>query len=137
MTIRKGSISIGRVTSNQGDPYIQIDVQDETSRVGFLRLEMSMVAFAQAITGLSVQPMSFDLRGVEFVGMHREHKTELVPRPPYATHNDRARIAADCLRSFEVDGWEGRADDLWNSHKAAGDMQRVHFERYVKAEPDA
>lgn len=131
MTTHQGSITIGRVTSTHGDPYIQVSVQDETSRHHFIELTMSMEAFAMALTGMGAQPLTFDLRGVDYVGKRREIKDELVPRPPSVERTRQSEAAAIVLAPFETDGWVGRADDLWNHHKAVGCQQRVLFTRYV------
>lgn len=137
MTTHQGSITISRVTSSHGDPYIQVSVQDETSRHQFIELTMSMEAFAMAVTGMGAQPLTFDLRGVGYVGKRREIKDELVPRPPSVENARRDEAAAIVLAPFETDGWVGRTDDLWNHHKAAGDKQRVLFTRYVDSKESA
>lgn len=131
MTTHQGSITISRVTSSHGDPYIQVSVQDETSRHQFIEMTMGMEAFAMALTGMGAQPLTFDLRDVDYVGKRREVKEELVPRPLSSRDYLPNLIAAVVLKPFEVDGWVGRADDLWNHHKAVGDKQRVLFTRYV------
>lgn len=132
MTTHQGSITISRVSSTHGDPYIQVSIQDETSRHQFIELTMSMEAFAMALTGMGAQPLMFDLRGVDYVGKRREFKNELVPRPPSTERACQNDVAVIVLAPFEKDGWVGRADDLWNHHKAVGDKQRVLFTRYVE-----
>lgn len=134
MTTRQGSVTISRVSSTHGSPYIQISVRDEASRHQFIELTLSMEAFAMAVTGMGAQPLTFDLRGVDYVGKRREVKEELVPRPPSIENAYRNEVAATTLAPFEVDGWVGRVDDLWDHHKAVGNKQRVVFTRYISGE---
>ena len=61
----------------------------------------------------------------------RWHKEELVrfdPRQQGGRHS--GRLAAETLRPFEVDGWRGCADDLFDSRRTTGQgRQCVRFVR--------
>jgi hypothetical protein len=48
----QASVSISRTCSNKGDDYVTISVR-ESDKMDFLKIEMSLAAFAMAITGHS------------------------------------------------------------------------------------
>lgn len=142
MTLR-GKLSILRPhdshphppANTQGDS-ISLRLEDATSSVTFLEIDISLEAFMYALTGSSHQDCAFTLRGLASVGKRREVKHEVVPyQHVYGAGEKDAKAAA--LAPFEVDGWRGYPGDLGNFHR--GNSQggyRVSFTRFVEvAEP--
>lgn len=137
----KGKISISRWTSNV-EPYtgIGIDVEDEMSGTRILRVEMTIEAFGQAITGLGSCPCEFQL-STKHAGKRREVKEEIVLYPRYTKKDEREINAA--LAPHEVDGWYGRNGDVGNMHRyVSGKSTETHdafmvtFIRFVDTEAE-
>lgn len=133
------SISISRIHSNHEPDCIHIRVEDETSGCMILDLEMSLAAFAQALTGLSGMKCEGVLYKDAPVGKQRQVKEELVSRPKKVTLENQEAVAAKAFAPFEVDGWQGRVSDLFNHHRrveintANEEIYRVVFTRFVDA----
>lgn len=125
----KGKISIFRSHGGGHDDRIHISITEENSRVEFFDGFMSCEEFGKVVTGLSHQPIEFEFRP-EKVGMIAENKFELVPKPKDYRNKEEAK---ELLKPFEVDGWKGHIDDMFNIHCRAGDKQRVRFFRHVPA----
>lgn len=135
----KGGLSISRPSGNIGPDYIEIRVVDELSGSQFVSVRVPLAGFAEAVTGRGHVDCEFDFRP-ELVGLKREHKEEFVPYDDlsyYARHGDRDEVAAEAFAPFEIDGWKGRADDLFNHHRRGKDGSRVTFIRYVPIENTA
>lgn len=110
-----GTMSISPVTCNQRPDFVSIRVREDRSSVEFFEAEVEMAEFGALITGLSGQPIRFQVRGADRLGMDLETKTEFVPCEEYPRHDDNA--AKDrALAPFEVEGWSARRSDLGNSH---------------------
>jgi len=129
-----GKITISKTSCNLEDDYISISIVDESSHVQFVDVKMSLLDFANAITGLAFNSCDFELRHPELVGMKRESKSELLPRPKFGCSVvDLQRI----LDPFEVDGWFGSFYDMKNHHNWVGDNQvSVGFTRYVPSDEE-
>lgn len=67
-----GKISISCPSYGDGRQAISISIEDTASRIEFLEIEIPLAGFAEAITGLSSVPMTFETRGLEYVGLKRE-----------------------------------------------------------------
>lgn len=132
----KGNLSISRPSYGGFDDreFIEITFRDCSSGTEFVTARVKLDDFARALTGLGHLDMSFDFYP-ELVGKKYEHKTEIVPRPDVG-YNDKNRneIAAKAFAPFEVEGWKGRVDDLFNSHMRTKEGYRVIFTRYVEAQ---
>lgn len=133
--MKDGKISISRPQGNDTD-YIQIEFYDDASGTQFLTAQIALDVFAEALTGLGHSPCKFDLRP-SLVGKLRQHKEETVPwGGRYVRESlERIDIASEAFAPFEVDGWTGRVDDLFNHHRKTANGYRVLFTRYVDAEP--
>lgn len=131
----KGSVTISRPQRSDDVRYIQIEFTDESSGVNFLTARVGLEEFAETLTGLARNPCEFELRP-SLVGKIHQHKEEFVPCKDLYVNNasDRAIIAEKALAPFEVDGWKGRADDLFNHHRRGRNGARVTFVRYVEPE---
>lgn len=128
-----GQITISRPQRSDDRKYIQIEFHDGSSGVNFLTVRVDLADFAETLTGLARNPCEFELRP-ELVGKIHQHKEEFVPcKERYVSNeSDRAIIAAEALEPFEVDGWKGRAGDLFNPHRRNQEGARVTFVRYVE-----
>ena len=125
-----GSVHFGRPQGDSCD-YISIEITDDTSRIQFIEARIKYADFTHAITGHGGQPITFETRGLNLIGTRHEYKTEIVPFDCYAYRGDTA-AQTKALAPFEVDGWEGRRDDLTNGHCShERGFQRVHFSRHV------
>lgn len=132
----RGTLTISRPRGGDGPDYAEIKVYDESSSTGFVTVRVALEQFAEALFGLSNVECEFDLRAAR-VGKIREHKTEIVPldgKGYYAYGSaERKQVAAAALAPFEVDGWKGHVDDLFNQHRHTPNGYRVTFVRYVDA----
>lgn len=128
-----GKLTISHPSGGGGD-YIEIRVEDATSGTPFLALQVSLEAFANAITGRASQDCTLELRGLDNLGKRREVKHERVPYTRvYGAYAQLAKAKA--LAPFEVDGWRGHASDLGNHHKGSDATgYTVSFTRFVDAE---
>lgn len=131
----EGSISITRPSYGDEREFIEIALTDKLSGSEFCSVRILLDDFARALTGLGHVACRFDFHPA-VVGMKYEHKTERVKRPTdYVERGaDRERVAREAFAPFEVDGWRGRVDDLFNSHRHAGDGSMVTFTRHVPVE---
>ena len=130
-----GKININRVSGTNGN-YIVIELIDAKSGVQFCSVKMGFSELGSAITGQSHMPCSFELRSVDLVGKTHEHKEVLVPFDCYDQRRKNQAVTEAALSPWEVNGWKGRVDDLFNGHRSGKDAQgekcqRVIFERFV------
>lgn len=73
-----GDISISRDSRDR----INIRIEDDVSGIRFLDVNMSLQDFAFAVTGLSNQPITGELRGLEYLGKKKimENRQVLAPK---------------------------------------------------------
>lgn len=114
-----GNISINRCSGTDG--YVcRIEINDGSSSCRIIEMELSFEALGQAITGLSFQPVKFNLYGSDHIGKKHEYKTELVKiqRDIIGWKPDEDSLAklSEALKPYEVDGWKARIDDAFNHH---------------------
>lgn len=112
----KGAITISRPQGDVAD-YVEITLHDESSGTSFVSVRVALVNFTEALFGLSRMECEFDLRPAN-VGKRHEHKEEVVDHEyGWVQYDKREEAARDILKRYEVDGWKGRADDLFNHHR--------------------
>lgn len=131
----KGSITISRPQRSDDARYIQIEFNDESSGVNFLTARIGLEEFAETLTGLARSPCEFELRP-SLVGKIHQHKEVIVPYSGgyIPVGETRRTVAKQALAPFEVEGWQGRTDDLFNHHRKIAEGYRVTFVRYVEPE---
>ena len=129
-----GKISI---TQPHGDgcDYISIKITDKSSSVEFIEVQIKYAEFARAL-GARMCSCEFRTRGLDLIGMNREHKKELV-LVPHHEYSERERVAWAAIEPFNVDGWKGRVKDALNHHcvvesQVNGAVYRVSFIRWIK-----
>lgn len=134
----KGRLSIGFVSSNAGDGYVRVEIEDEASRVTIVVAEVSHRDLAPALSGRIV-PCEMRFTDVpQVVGCTAQHKTELVtiPGSPYGGFDIRDAEKAASLH--EVDGWAARPISgrrLEPVVKTEIDfITPIHYYRYVDPE---
>lgn len=118
---------------------MHIAIKDETSRVEFMEITMTLEQFGDMLSAPRMVECDFKLRAVDRIGMIAENKTEIVPVDYGHEYNraKRKKIAAAALRPFEVDGWSAREGDIDNPHCHTKDGYRVVFFRHVKPCPNS
>jgi hypothetical protein len=140
--MNKGKITISRFS---GTNTIQVQIEDATSGIEFLRVELDAEALGLTLTGLGRQDCAFRMNGLDKIGKQREIKTEVVfvPTPPSYQENDRRANAQAAIAPYEVDGWIGYVCDAMNHHRSSrykdgvaadgGSWYTVSFTRFVDA----
>jgi hypothetical protein len=134
MTELEGRITISRTTSNKSKDYISISFDDATSGCKLIRATMTLEDFAAAVTGLACSPATYEIyrEACDKAGWVRETKRVLLPRLGITERSSKEDID-EILSPHEVDGWKGRAQDLFNSHNwRNGDSVLVTFTRFVE-----
>lgn len=101
--------------SRRSDGLITIEVLDEASRARFLDLEMTLEAFAQAITGLSFQEADGEVRGLEVVGKTRIDEPRQAIYPGGA-HDAREVMEAWLMTDCQEPGW--RVDNYLGAQRS-------------------
>lgn len=131
----KVTISRSSGGDDPGRP-MSITIEDATSGCELVEVRMSLEEFAAAITGYAMRPAAGDYYQHCPVGKRREIKHEDIGVPRGWTFSNRD-AAAKLIMPFEVDGWNGYADDLLNHHRhVSANKYRVLFTRFVDAPPD-
>jgi len=137
----KAKIGISRAGMGT-DTFMRMEIEDATSGVRFVELEIGMEDFAFFLTGLHGIAADCTLRGLEYVGKTLENKTENIDEPmdmPSKVDDD-PEFFEDLLSSYEVDGWVATVSDLFNHHnrdfRDEGTLRKpyykVSFHRYVE-----
>jgi len=136
----RGRVTIGVPHCSDGSEFVEIRVEDGLSGAKFAEIKVGLAEFARALAARQVD-CAFRLRGMDIVGMRREHKTVEIVHP---CPNDHARRRDDLLREavapHEAGGWAGDIEDFRNQHNRAGvhrageEVYRIRFTRYVDPE---
>jgi hypothetical protein len=133
----KGTITISRMSPSHGDAYMRIDIDDKTSGIGFLRINITLNDLMMALTGRAMSPMEFEVSGLELVGMICEDKTIRIAVPERGIQPAALMTLA---APYQVDGWAAviRGDARIDVQETKGILWvNVRFIRYVKAEEGA
>lgn len=101
----KGKITISRPLTTKGDGYISISVRDEDAGIDFLKIQIELADFAEALTGLAMVECNFETNLLEKVGKKCERK-ELVFEVPNFEYSERKDGAYKIAQSICFDGWE-------------------------------
>lgn len=131
----KGKITISRVQGSNLTESVWIEITDEMSGCRLLKVMAEPAIFAEALLGLAYQPCSLEYYAECPAGKKRQVKTELLPRPKDVKYAYRKEAGREMLEPYEVDGWEGSVDDLFNHHRwRQADKVEVGFHRFVDVE---
>lgn len=131
----EAKVSIHRMHGGDGTHPIRIEIEDATSGTRVCEISMSLENFAEAITGLSACKAKGHLWDGP-VGYKSEYKIVNIFMPSgYVRTENQKAVGGKYLAPYEVDGWKGRVDDLFNHHKNSGEnTYRVSFHRHVHPE---
>jgi len=99
------SIAISRPQNGDGQKYIRIEVQDESSRTIFLTLKIGLEDFSEAITGLSGIKCTGEVAGLENVGKTKEVKPHKEMIPSWVSKHSRDEQQAYLNAIGYDDGW--------------------------------
>ena len=108
------SLVVSRSSGRDDDQEVHLQLTDEVSGCRVLEVNMSLAEWAKA-TFSSSGSGTMEIYDAAPLGKKREVKEELVPVPEFSSGDKGWADAA--LKTFEVDGWVGRKDDLFNHHK--------------------
>jgi hypothetical protein len=140
----KGKITISRPRGS-GDQMATIEIIDQLSGCVAVGVEMPLQEFADALMGAGHVECDIEFNDSGVVGKKREVKRETVYIRGNRQSKDRAANVAAAFGKFEVDGWEGRRDDVENFHRRVsgspppgmdGEFYNVTFIRFVDPPPE-
>ena len=96
-------VNVKVTVSRASNDRVYIRVEDETSRIEFLDVGMTLEDFGSLITGLAYRPASGEVRNLENVGkvLKREQRTAEYPGTEY----NKEIIRAWLLESHQEPGW--------------------------------
>jgi hypothetical protein len=124
-------LSINRISGGDGERPMRIEITDDISGTIILRADFSLENFMRALTGQSAMEGVGKVFLAGPIGCTTETKREALPRPK--GNRDDGKEAKCLLKPFEVDGWVGSPNDLYNHHRWAADGKvSVMFRRYVR-----
>lgn len=124
-------LNINRIYGGDGERPMRIEIIDDISGTIILRADFSFENFMRALTGQAAIEGAGKVFLCGPVGCTTETKREALPRPK-GNRGD-GEEAKRLLNPFEVDGWVGTPDDLYNHHCWADDGKvSVMFRRYVR-----
>jgi hypothetical protein len=109
--INTGTLSINQIHSNDDsrDQKICMRVLDVNSRVEFLTIYMDAKEFALALTGLSGQDITFEIRRADIVGKKKERK----PLTIYFSEDDLRTDGISSTNKKELSKHIEKHQDRW------------------------
>ncbi len=133
----KAKVSITRRGMTKGDGVVSIQITDKESRLRVIEVEMEMIEFAEAITGLSYCKAECFFAPNQFIidniGKKREVKDIFVERSGLYGEKDNEIIRQSVEDSGElVDGWMIHSDGC--NTQQHGMKHKVVLYRFVDAE---
>ena len=138
-----GKITISRMSSTHGDPWIAISITDARSGCLLTEVKMTPHNFGEALGGLGFVPCEFDFWPNAPIGKIREVKTVTVPfERPSSKDVNRHQFVTVRMKTYLVDGWEMmKWDEYFNHHRHGYDedgysVVSMTLERYVDAPQD-
>jgi hypothetical protein len=136
----RGRVTIGVPHCSDGSEFVEIRVEDELSGAMFAEIKVAPAEFARALFARQTG-CAFRLRGMDIVGMRREHKTVEIRHPCPGDHAcKRDDLLREAVAPHEAGGWAGDIEDFRNRHNRMGvhrageEVYRVRFTRYVDPE---
>ena len=100
----KAKVTISRVSSNHGEDYVSIRVEDEDAGIEFLDLSLSIESFGAALLGMAYQKGTMEVRSLEHVGKVIERDVLSFPLPIEAAFRDK-EAARKTAKEVCPDGW--------------------------------
>lgn len=130
----------GRIQINGDRQGSQISIDDDSSGVRVIEINLGLEDFAYALMGHGYITCEYtgNFENADLFGSEVAVKSEEVPFDMHVMNSkakDEAAITA-ALKPFEVDGWVARRDDMTNGHcrvrGSAKPLQRVVFTRFLR-----
>ena len=132
------ALSISRPQRSDGKRCINIEVMDEASRLRFLEIEIPLADMMAALTGLSHCSCVGDVRGLQWVGMHKvtESRSVICPLNSYKREELREWLECNC----QEEGWIlntylGSQESISTNPEGNGQVLRYSVTKYIAAEP--
>ena len=100
----QGAITVTRITSNTGDGFVEITLEDSNASVNFATVQIGFAEFAQALTGRGSTKCEIITTGLDNVGKRMEHKQLEFPVPG-ATWENQQNIAMEVVAENTPAGW--------------------------------
>ena len=143
----KGKIIATRVhhmnvhsTAQSCEECMSIDIEDDISGLRVCEVRMSMSEFTKMLTASHAKCEIFRVKGAP-IGQKYENKKVFIPhRLSSRVKNDETLAEAkDMIEPLEVDGWNGRVEDLFNWNNRATDDKgiegyNVNFFRWIEVD---
>ncbi len=125
----KCSIHLARVYGGDDsrNGTFDLTIEDENASLRFFTATLNAEDIANLISSRTVD-VEATIIHPELIGWTHEHKEVVIE---WSGALKETKKAADVLRPYEVDGWRGDKDDLFNHHRGSGGKQRVRFYRRV------
>jgi len=120
-------ITISRVRGSD-DPYIAVEITDDTSGMTFVCMKLALDAFAEAVTGLSCVHGSGEVNGLDRVGKKMEHKTFEFSLGKTGVFRDK-EAAQKIVQKKCPKGWT--PDDSFNSQNSFFDKDGERWARCI------
>lgn len=133
----QGAISIHRTQFNQGPDVMTLVLRDETSRINFVEVSMSLEDFALAVTGLACIPCEIEVTELEHVGMRKETALHEFPLACPIYDADIKELARqEAVRTCPAGWLPGSSFDSRDSFFTRGEQTwaRCQIRRYVPVE---
>jgi len=131
----KAKVTISRRTNTVGSGCIAISIDDDKSGLKVVEVEMELIDFAQAITGLSYCKAAYrnsqSQYTIDNIMKKREVKSVYVDKPNVFDKDEMKRIVIKSVldSGVLVDGWEIHNDGC--SSQQNGKLHNVSLLRFV------
>lgn len=120
----RGKLTLSFPTGGKEGRAARISLDDDSSGVPVVQVELTMEEFGLFISGLAMRPCEYEAGNSALFGASREVKSEQV------VWGDATK--EDAVAPFEVDGWRARLSDVGNYHnRISHDIYNVMFFRFV------
>lgn len=133
----EGHVRLIRAVNAADDYPFVIEVEDESSGLRFLDIEISPAEFVKAFIRNESAKVTFTFRGFDFIGKTREFKTIRVEIPDGMRGHSGTWDAfiREAVKPFEIDGWKADEHELnhYNHYKTTYDHKEyvMLMVRYV------
>lgn len=81
MTKLPAKLSISRVQTSKGDSYMRVSIIDANSGIEFTSVEVSLLQFMEALTGLCEVPCTHRTRNTDYLGKYYVSEPRTITAP--------------------------------------------------------
>ena len=100
------ALTISKVTCSHGENYISLRIEDLTSRIEFVEVQVKLQDFSEILTGLGHVSCSAEVHNLENVGKFYEHKQIEFPLPGLGAYANNREEAITESEKHCPEGWE-------------------------------